>query len=86
LCFFFLQSLTSEDGRASGKHAPTFAVPERHLLASPQTPPLNQWLIVQITDHPEICTRLAMSFSGWNIALVGIKSFSNHRFAILIKA
>ncbi|ELU08881.1 hypothetical protein CAPTEDRAFT_206068, partial [Capitella teleta] len=50
----------------------------RKVFSLPAQEPLKQWLIVQLTEHPEICTRLAMSFPGWTIALVGVKSFSDH--------
>ncbi|ELT98388.1 hypothetical protein CAPTEDRAFT_204969 [Capitella teleta] len=55
-----------------------FLTTHRKVFSLPAQEPLKQWLIVQLTEHPEICTRLAMSFPGWTIALVGVKSFSDH--------
>ncbi|ELU17568.1 hypothetical protein CAPTEDRAFT_210933, partial [Capitella teleta] len=49
----------------------------RKVSSPPAKAPLNQWLIVQLNEHPEICTRLALSFPDWTIALVGMKSFSD---------
>jgi hypothetical protein len=54
----------------------------RKVSSPPAKAPLNQWLIVQLTEHPEICTRLALSFPDWTIALVGVKSFSDRRFVV----
>ncbi|ELT96984.1 hypothetical protein CAPTEDRAFT_189704 [Capitella teleta] len=60
LCYFLYKSMS-----------PT----HRKVSSPPAKAPLNQWLIVQLTEHPEICTRLALSFPDWTIALVGMKSF-----------